>query len=241
MDPQMAAPNDTTNHPDPNGDVVLVVSPPAQPRAYNRYENTQSNSHDSALGGLYSFLSDLPQDSGPGQQSNSPNKQENQENQPPATQRFKVSSKHLTLSSKYFEGRLRSCWSEGETLRSKGDVELDITDTDPEAFLILLNIIHGHTRRVPRLVMLKQLTELAVLVDYFQCHEIVELFSNLWVDALRLQVPSERTNNVVRWIFISWVFRDAAIFKKVTRTAQRTAVAEMGTLELPIPSALKSE
>lgn len=213
-----------TSHPNPNGDVALVVSPPIQPRAYTRPECPLSLSTQDLSSGT--------------QQANSTNQPKDDR---PQKRIFKVSSRYLILASKYFEGRLRPCWSEGEILRDKGTVELDIRDTDPDALLILLDIIHGHTRRVPRAVGLIQLCELAVLIDYLQCHEAAEVFSIMLVAALRQDVSYVATDNMLRWIFVSWVFREVDIFKSATRKAQRTAMLRTYTLDLPIPRALMGE
>lgn len=128
-------------------------------------------------------------------------------------------------------------------------LELDIPDTNPETLLILLDVIHGRLRRVPKAVDMNCLTELAMLVDYFQCHEVVYLVSDLWVGALRKTVPSISTTDqfsgsmrdVAKWIFISWVFRQADIFKKVTGVAQRSGYYALDTLGLAIPTAVKGE
>lgn len=236
----MAVPNGKSpttpdmSDPDPDGDVVLIVTPPKQPPEYSRPETPSSTAVQNAA----------PTESTPLAEASPPDGKDCAEgleqNHSPA-RRFKVSSRHLVLASEYFNSRLKSCWSEGEALRKKRNVELEITDANPEAVLILLNAIHGHLRRVPKVVNLNLLVELAVLVDYFQCHEILDLFSDLWVEALRSSVPSDYTNDVPRWIFISWVFRKADIFKQVTEVAQHQVTGELCTLQLPIPAALKSE
>ncbi|CZR60549.1 uncharacterized protein PAC_10445 [Phialocephala subalpina] len=58
---------------------------------------------------------------------------------------------------------------------SQGRVELNLPDDNPAAFQILLNIIHGHVRKVPDQVDLKTMTKLSVLVDKYQVHKVVEL------------------------------------------------------------------
>lgn len=73
---------------------------------------------------------------------------------------------------------------EGKTLRFTSSVEV-LPEDDPSAVLHLMDIIHGRTRRVPRLVDLRTLTQLTVLVNYYQFHEAVKVFSDMWLDALR--------------------------------------------------------
>lgn len=45
--------------------------------------------------------------------------------------------------------------------------------------LILLNIIHGHTRKVPWQRDLH--TQISILVDKYFFHEAVETFSDTWI------------------------------------------------------------
>ncbi len=113
-------------------------------------------------------------------------------------------------------------------------------DDDPDAFEILLNIIHGLTRRVPRRVTLDMLTKLAVLVNYYQMHEVVELFSDTWINTLAKEgLPQSYSTETIRWLLISWVFHKPMEFQAVSR------IIELGcdeTLEddfdesLPVPS-----
>lgn len=61
------------------------------------------------------------------------------------------------------------------------------------SFLILMMIIHGRTRAVPRKLSLKRLSEMAVLVDYYECYEAVELFSDMWVPMEQRHIPISLT------------------------------------------------
>lgn len=147
---------------------------------------------------------------------------------------FRVSSRHLILASAQFERRLKECWSEGHTLCSEGYVEMPVTDCDPEALLILLNIIHGHTRRVPRSIDVESLTKIAVLVDYYECHEAVEIFSDMWIDRLKGEVPTTYSSELIKWLCISWVFRKDEIFRSVTQVAQCQSKGRIEQHGLPI-------
>ncbi|KAE8364047.1 hypothetical protein BDV27DRAFT_129048 [Aspergillus caelatus] len=153
----------------------------------------------------------------------------------PKATRFKASSKHLTLTSKYFKGRLNSPWPEGEELKQKGIVELDIPDTDPEAFEVVLNLMHCRTKLVPREVELPLLTQIAVVVDYFDCHEALGLYPESWVNKLRDSVPGMFCADAINWIFIAYVFGEADIFSCVTRLAQAQGLGTFDTRQLPIP------
>lgn len=155
--------------------------------------------------------------------------------------RFRVSSKHLALASDYFERRLKECWAEGKELSKMGKIDLELTDTEPDVLLILLNIIHGRTRRIPRRLDLDTLTEFADLVDYFQCLEVVEVFGNMWIQELKNQAMKRAGTETIQWIFISWIFRDSVIFGNVARKAWHIGTDNMDTLALPIPSDIKGK
>ena len=138
---------------------------------------------------------------------------------PTLTVYLRVSSRHLILASAMFNSMLNSdTFSEGRTLRSEGNLVVKLSD-DPEALTVLMHIVHGMTRKVPRNVPLHTLADLANLVNYYKLHEAVELFSDTWVTGLRQKLPLESYDPEVllRWFFISWVFQKGYDFKKMTR------------------------
>lgn len=51
------------------------------------------------------------------------------------------------LVSAYFEKMLTPRWLEGQELDANGSIELNIIDTEPNTFLIILNIIHYRMAR----------------------------------------------------------------------------------------------
>jgi hypothetical protein len=149
-----------------------------------------------------------------------------------------VSSKHLSLASSYFRRNLGSGLLESHTLNTHGHVEFRILGQDPQAMLIVMNIIHGRTRLVPRKVDLDELTGLAILVDYLDCHEAVEPFSDAWIDQLKGTIPSTYSKKLIQWLCISLIFRKESEFTALTRTAMLKAKGPIETLELPIRSAV---
>lgn len=152
--------------------------------------------------------------------------------------RIRTSSKHLTFSSRYFKCNLRSGLLESETLHLKGHVEFRMGEQNKDAMLIILNIIHGRSREVPRAVDQDMLTELAVIVDYLDCLEVVEPFSDRWVENLRHDVPMTITNDLIQWLCISLVFRRRSEFKIITLAAIRLSRDAVQTLGLPIPESV---
>lgn len=149
-----------------------------------------------------------------------------------------VSSKHLMLASPVFKAMLQhSAFREGATLRTSGQVKVPLPDDDPAALKILLDIVHGRVRQVPREVNLKVMTDLSVLVDKYQMLEVVELYAEIWMSTLKYSVPIFFTADLLPWLSISWVFGLADQFKQVSRIAMRGSTELFGAREeyLPIP------
>ena len=150
----------------------------------------------------------------------------------------RVSSKHLTLASRVFKRMLQARFKEGLELHSKGSAELPLPDDDPAALLILLNLIHGKTRKVPRKVKLSRMTELAILVDKYELFDSVELWVDHWVRHLQGTVPVALGGDLLLWMCISWVFKRADIFKRLTKIAQLEREGLLEADQLPIPQSV---
>ncbi|KAL1614715.1 hypothetical protein SLS56_012026, partial [Neofusicoccum ribis] len=150
--------------------------------------------------------------------------------------RVRASSSHLRLASSYFKNMFSSDLAEGYALHAQGSVEVAFRSLqNPEAFVTLLQIIHGQTRRVPRRVTPEILAEMAVLVDYFDCHEAVEPFTDMWVDGLKEGIPTMFSEDICRWICIAWVFRKTDEFRLATKVAQRGSCEPLVCEAYPIP------
>lgn len=158
--------------------------------------------------------------------------------------KMRVSSKHLILASKYFRTNLTSSWQEGQQLKSKGFVVMRVTCSNLQALLILLNIIHCRNREVPRSVDLELLCEIAVLVDYYGFHEATEAFSEIWINKIECLIPETAAHDdthirkLTEYIWISIVFNDSALFKKVTSKSIHLSRDLMPCFGLPIPAEL---
>jgi hypothetical protein len=100
---------------------------------------------------------------------------------------MRVSSKHLTMVSPVFKAMLhRGNFREGRELGNTGSVDVPLPDDNPDAFLIILDVLHGYHRKVPRDISLLMLTCISILVDKYQMVEAVEVFSNGWIEHLKL-------------------------------------------------------
>ncbi|KAI1027744.1 hypothetical protein LB504_011674 [Fusarium proliferatum] len=149
--------------------------------------------------------------------------------------RFRVCSAILIDTSSYFKKSLSGDWKEIEpepgykwTLIANG--------WDGEAFLLLMRILHHKAREVPRAIGLETLAKFAVLVDYYGCHEAVELWAETWISNIDEEMTeSFYSRELLLKLTISWVFSDKRRFRSLTEVAIRTSRGPIPTLELPIP------
>ncbi|KAK2045210.1 hypothetical protein LZ31DRAFT_464818 [Colletotrichum somersetense] len=211
---------------DPEGDVVLVLRNPKAPFAV--WECFDWGPEE------------MPRDPSPepvgfGSVDDSQTAQNGQSDEEPEV-KFLLSSRHLILASRYFSAKLNGTWKEATPHAIDRRYHLEASDWDPEALLILMNVIHGRTRSVPRHVDCEMLAKLAVLIDYYDCHEVIELFTSMWIDALKNQLPSECSRDLVLWLLIAYVFHRDGIFANVTKTAVLKGRGLMPTMDLPIPA-----
>ncbi|KAJ6106766.1 hypothetical protein N7512_010283 [Penicillium capsulatum] len=149
---------------------------------------------------------------------------------------FRVSSKHLTLASAYFKGRLGSHWTEGKILSDRGAAELELAEADPKALSILLHIIHGRTRQVPRCVTPEEVFTLATLTDYLQCQEVIEPFGVSWIKAIEsTYAETGLTPRLKQWIAAAVCFRHEIILKTATKIVYMHGTGRFNAGNLPIP------
>lgn len=81
------------------------------------------------------------------------------------------------------------CFREGIQRNAAGQLEVDLPEDDQSIMFIVLNIIHGRNRLVPKHADLEILTKLAILVDKYQMVEAVESFSSPWINDLVTKKP----------------------------------------------------
>lgn len=151
-----------------------------------------------------------------------------------------VSGKHLELASPVFQKMLAGHYKEGK-VDHQGLRRLTATDWDPEAFGIILNIIHGRHRHVPRSVGVEMLTKLAIIVDYYGCHESIDIYIDIWVRNLEQEIPTVYGRDSILWIFISGVLSRSDLFHSMTRLALQHSNKLIETSEFPIPAVLLSK
>jgi hypothetical protein len=149
---------------------------------------------------------------------------------------YLVSSAHLKVASKTWRKALSGSWAES-IRKDDGHCYLTVYDWDEIALLTLLNIIHLRNRQVIRETDLDLLTKIAILVDYYNCDEAIEMYSTAWVETVRRKspVPSTYCRPLILWLCVSSIFQVADIFESATNVAIHWATnTTLRTLDLPI-------
>lgn len=154
--------------------------------------------------------------------------------------RMLVSSRHLCLASSTFRTMLQGPWHEGCS-NDEPTRQITTTEWDAEALLIVLDMVHGHHRAVPRSISLEMLAKIATIVDYYNCHEVTEVFVDHWILGLENNLPFSYGIECVLWLSVSWVFSRADILKKMADIAVMECRLPIETMGLPFPDTLSSE
>ncbi|KAH6875309.1 hypothetical protein BKA58DRAFT_427908 [Alternaria rosae] len=156
---------------------------------------------------------------------------------------YHVSSRHLILASVAFK-RMLAQNGFAESVRNEADGLYHITahDWDAEAFLIVLRIVHGRNKQVPREVSLEMLAKIAVLEDYYNFEEALDVFTEVWIlELTKRPIPQMHCRDLVLWVWIAWVFDIEQQFTKATATSIRQITESFRTLDLPIPAIVSDE
>ena len=218
---------------DPEGDVVLILSA--------RQSDCTKLPFSELKGGINSESESTLSTTTPSNSPKSGSMLYVADIAPLGESRVRVSSKHLMLASSIFKAMLGNGFREGADLSLSGELKLPLPEDDPIALVILLDVIHGRLKRVPRQLDLGLLTKVSILVDKYQLHEAVELIAEVWIDSLKTSIPRSYSQDLVPWICITWVFNRPDEFRSLTEIAERETVSlfeELVAEWLPIPSSV---
>ena len=114
-------------------------------------------------------------------------------------------------------------------------IEVPLQGDDPDALLILLYLIHCRFKEVPRKVALETLTWIAFLVDKYELLEVTEFLRDHWLSGIKENVPTELSDDLLSWMFITEVFQEKGIFSKVSNVAKIESKGLLSMRDLPIP------
>lgn len=154
--------------------------------------------------------------------------------------RIKVSSKHLSVASKHFRNRFRRL--SHHSTEADGRFHVTLAGSDPAAVIIVMDIIHGRGRKVPKSVDLEMLAKVAVFVDTFRCFEAVEAYADRWFERLvRDRLPLACGRDLVLWVYASYVYRQSDAFRQATRIAVLKSDGPLSSAGLPVRDGVISE
>ncbi|KAF5585263.1 het-d [Fusarium subglutinans] len=105
---------------------------------------------------------------------------------------------------------------------------------DPEAFRIVMQVIHVQAQDLPDEVTLQMIVSIAEIVDDLQCHDALSFFVKVWINRLSESVPSHMCDELVQWIFVASVFGLDEKFKQATRVAIMCSTGPIDLLGLPM-------
>ncbi|KAG6004943.1 hypothetical protein E4U21_000612 [Claviceps maximensis] len=114
-------------------------------------------------------------------------------------------------------------------------LEITATNWDKEAFLLLMNLLHGSYRNVPLRVSLLVLVKVCILVDYYMCQEATRFFVGIWMNHLNDIRNAPYGHASMGWLFVSWVFSQTAMFESMTEAAMMQSTVPVSAFGLPLP------
>ncbi|KAF4338700.1 hypothetical protein FBEOM_7406 [Fusarium beomiforme] len=155
--------------------------------------------------------------------------------------RFRVSSRHLILASRTFRSMLEGPWTEATSTSPTNNSVRQIiaSDWDAISLAIVLDIIHGRHKEVPRVINLRTLTNIATMAEYYRCLEVVEIFGDRWFNILLGEPTQKYSGETLMWLYVSWIFSKRKILANVTETIlEHMDGLQADTKDLPLAEIL---
>lgn len=93
---------------------------------------------------------------------------------------------------------------------------------------------------MPRVIKLELLAKIAVLVDYYDCFEVVAVFSETWIRNLGKdedELPLYCRDLLLR-LFVSWCFGPKDVLCRLKHTVLKQSRGPLHQLNLPFPVSL---
>jgi hypothetical protein len=129
-----------------------------------------------------------------------------------------VSSDALVLASPVWKKFLFPPWEDKED-PAPLEKEIDCSEDDPAALLILLNIMHLKFRSIPATLSSMELFHIAILCDQYDCVHLIQPWLETWLQCQEKQ-PHKKLSG---WLFIAWVFGKEGAFKDLAAGIAREA------------------
>lgn len=217
---------------DPLGDVILLLeNAHVPPDLMNRDSTSNLMDRDSDIG-----LQELWKEEDPSAANKERRATDEALAKPHSVVTFLVSSRHLILASPVLKATLTGEWKEANHWKTDHFREIHTDGWDVRALDIVLRIIHHKWSEVPRSLSVELLSKLAIIVDYYQMQEIGQLIDIIWLSHLRREIPTSYKRELILWLCVSTVFRDAEAFRDATEVVIKECPKDLEAQDLPIPT-----
>jgi hypothetical protein len=92
---------------------------------------------------------------------------------------------------------------------------------DPSALATVLYVLHGRVEYIPGSIAFKNLLDIAIICDYYECAASMRPWDTVWMDPHKSLTSKPGYES---WLFIAWVFRDQNIFGEMTAIFSKRGV-----------------
>ncbi|EGX93696.1 hypothetical protein CCM_01965 [Cordyceps militaris CM01] len=208
-----------------SGDLLIVLTPPTEPFAL--WQDKKESETKTDPGAAKQAAEETDEKS---------SAKDTKTIQPEYT--FLVSSHILRHASRLFEKDLDpdGPWKQPE-VQTDGLRHKHLEDFDPQALSHVLNLIHFRTTQVPDKLEMETLAEVAVIVDYFQCHEAMRFAVQSWItEPITITVIRDLKfgRTLMLWLLIASVFKVQTILKRAITILVEEGTGPFDALDLPI-------
>ncbi|KAL2849037.1 hypothetical protein BJX68DRAFT_267379 [Aspergillus pseudodeflectus] len=152
--------------------------------------------------------------------------------------RIRVSSAHLKLASPVFKKALSGEWKEAATLKDSGSVEIETSEWDVDALLLLMRIFHCQLSDLPKKLDIERLAKLLVLVDYYECQSLLGFITEKWPTCV-YSFQDVRQGMIMFWV--AWTIEHTTAFSHYASEIIHHADRPITSLGLPFPSKIIDE
>ncbi|KAM0402780.1 hypothetical protein ACHAPZ_004272 [Fusarium culmorum] len=154
---------------------------------------------------------------------------------------MRVSSRKLIRASLMFQAMLQGPWSEAASW-PVSIRQINTSKWDATALAIVMDMIHGRHRGLPKNMNLGLVARISTIVDYYQFREAVHVYLRDWLNeyARMDNLPSRLCKISLLCLYVSWVFEDKTLFSNMIHLTliYSEGLTQIDTADLPLGSIL---
>jgi hypothetical protein len=131
----------------------------------------------------------------------------------PEKMKLRVHSLFLKAASKPFSAMFGPDWKEGHTMLGRdGPVEVPLPDDNAAVLKVICAVIHHENEKVPQTLAARDVLEIALTADKYDCVGALKFASGNW-----LQPLENETHDLMLLTAASYIFQNAQSFKEITK------------------------